>query len=503
MRRSALLAVALAFVCASAFAASDPTYTALRASRPDGRSIALQNFTFERDVLRFTLNGKLHYLAPVNGKTPGAVFIGTGSYELKPATVAELHHLAMVTGDDKLASVVDTFDNAIFLGSSLVAAAEKLGTPATGTPDSAAADRWDNYFDRQKTKFTANVHVRVLQEMLDGGDPFFFAFVDGKKYPPAALIVDPRGADAVRLGTIADGGEQTRMFVLHDTKGGIWYSSRYRSEVESGKGAVVPPPADASHYSIDATIDGAKLNATSIMTFVPSGNIRVLPINLMSRLRMSDAQLSSDGTTWTPVSYIQEPFKQDAEAAVVFAEPLKAGSTYKLKIVYGGPDALFDAGDGNFFVGSRTSWYPNVGTFTDTATYDMRFDTPQKFSIVGVGKETENKVEGERRIAKWVSTEPLRVAGFNYGRFKKLEQTDKESGLAFEVYTNPGEPDIIKRINQALEGAGAGMSEMGDPQMEDVYIGPRHVKVDTGSLAKNAMADGINTVRTGNHYFGP
>ncbi len=504
MRRPAfLLAAALTFVCASAFAASDPTYSALRASRPDGRSIALQNFTFERDVFRFTLNGKLHYLAPVNGKTPGAVFIGSGSYELKPASVAEQRHLSMVTGDDKLTAINDTFDNAVFLGTAFVAAAEKLGAPAAGTPDPAAVDRWESYFDRQKTKFTTNVHVRVLQELVDGGDPFFFAFVDGKKYPPAALIVDPRGADAVRLWTIDDGGEQTRMFVLHDTKGGIWYSSRYRSEVESGKGVVVPPVADATHYSIDATIDGAKLNATSIMTFIPNGNIRVLPIDLMSKLRISEAAVSTDGTTWTPASYIQEPFKQDADAAVVFTEPLQAGHTYKLKVVYGGPDALYDAGEGNFTVGARTSWYPNVGVFTDTATFEMRFDTPQKFSIVGVGNETENKVEGERRIAKWVSTEPLRVAGFNYGKFKKLEQTDKESGLSFEVYTNPGEPSIIKEINRALEGGIGGMSELGDPQQENLYVGPRHIKVDTASLAKNAMADGINTVRTGNYYFGP
>ncbi|HYC91418.1 MAG TPA: M1 family aminopeptidase [Thermoanaerobaculia bacterium] len=501
MRRTAFLAAAVFLcVCTSALAASDPVYTALRASRPDGRTVALQNFTFERDVLRFTLNGKLHLLAPVNGKEVGAVFVGDGSYELKPASVGELRHLTMMTGDDKFSSVVDTFDGAVFLGSAIAAAA---GAPVAGTPDPAAKERYERYLDRQKKLLSTNIHVRVLQEVLDGGEPFFFAFVDGKKYPPSALIVDPRGAESVRLVGLDAGGEQTMMVVLHDTKGGVWYSSRYRSEIEKGTGTLVPPVADAANYRIDAKIDGAQLAATSTMTFTTSGDTRVLPIHLMPKLRISEASVSTDGAAWTPVAVIQEPFKEDADAAVVFPEALKRGQTYQLRVAYAGTDVLHDAGDGNFTVGARTWWYPNVGVFTDLATYEMRFDTPQKFQIVGVGAETENRVEGERRIATWKSSDPLRVAGFNYGKFRKLTQTDKDSGLTFEVYTNPGEPDILRQINAALDSMGGGMNEMGDPQSETMYIGPRHVKIDTGSLAKSALADGINTARTGNYYFGP
>lgn len=499
LRSAFLFAVILLVVCTSAFGASDPTYAALRASRPDGRTVALQNYVFERDVLRFTLNGKLHLLAPVNGKEVGAVFVGDGLYELKPASIGEQRHLTMITGDEKFTSLVDTFDGAVFLGSAIAAA----GTPVAGTPDAAAKERYERYLDRQKKLLTTNVHVRVLQEVVDGGEPFFFAFLDGKKHPPTALIVDPRGAESVRLTSLDAGGEQTMMVVLHDTKGGIWYSSRYRSEIEKGTGTVVPPVADATNYRIDAKIDGAQLSATSIMTFTPGGNTRVLPIHLMPKLRISDASYSTDGAQWTPVAVIQEPFKEDADAAVVFPEALQRGKSYQLKVAYGGADVLHDAGDGNFTVGARTWWYPNVGVFTDLATYEMRFDTPQKFQIVGVGAETENRVEGERRIATWKSSDPLRVAGFNYGKFKKVTQTDEDSGLTFEVYTNPGEPDILKQINGALDSMGAGMQEMGNPQTESMYIGPRHVRIDTGSLAKSALTDGINAARTGNFYFGP
>jgi len=226
MQRTALPLVVLVSLLLpmAAFAAPDPTYTALRAARPDGRTITLTNFVFDRDVFHFTLNGKLHLLTPVEGKTSGAVFIGQGSYELKPASEYEQRQLAINAADDKLTSIVDQFDSAVFLGTALVAAAEKTGAPAAGTPDAAASSKWDAYMKRQKKDLHTNMHVRLLQELLNKDEPVFVAWVDGKKYPPAALIVDPRGADAVRLAGFNLGGEQSMMTVIHDTKGGIWYS---------------------------------------------------------------------------------------------------------------------------------------------------------------------------------------------------------------------------------------------------------------------------------------
>src|SRR5687767_1844060 len=113
-------------VAVSAVAAPDATYTALRAIRPDGRTIAVNNFVFQSDVIRFTLNGKLHLLTPVEGKTSGAVFIGQGSYELTPAAASERYQLSLHANDEKLTSIGDQFDSAVFLGTALVNDALKL-----------------------------------------------------------------------------------------------------------------------------------------------------------------------------------------------------------------------------------------------------------------------------------------------------------------------------------------------------------------------------------------
>ena len=108
-----LLAVVM-FVSLPVAAAVDPTYTAVRSAKVDGRTVAVTNFTFERDAFRITLNGTLHLLAPVENKTFGAVFLGQGSYELKPVLAAEQRQLGLYANDEKLTALTDTFDRAVF-----------------------------------------------------------------------------------------------------------------------------------------------------------------------------------------------------------------------------------------------------------------------------------------------------------------------------------------------------------------------------------------------------
>src|SRR5881392_1176578 len=104
-----LLAVGL-FAAVTAVASSDPTSTAMRATRPDGRTIRVKDLAFDRDVFHITLNGTLHLLAPVSGKNVGAVFIGRGAYELTPASDVERGMLAVNAADPSLKTLRDDFD---------------------------------------------------------------------------------------------------------------------------------------------------------------------------------------------------------------------------------------------------------------------------------------------------------------------------------------------------------------------------------------------------------
>jgi hypothetical protein len=490
------------FAAVTATAASDPTYTALRAARPDGRTIAVNDFSFDRDAYHFTLNGSLHLLAPVEGATVGAVFIGGGQYTLTPATDDEQRALRIQSGDEKLTALGDTFESAVFFDAPLIKAAEAAGAAKAGAVNGEATKTFDDFLKRERKDLTTNLHIRVLQEILDPlPQPLFLAFLRGRKVPPALMAVDFRGVDSLRLFDIGDDGEKTLLYVSDQTKGGIWYMAHEQGAYQAGSTKKTPRVADAERYAIDTTIaPNAELSGTTVMTFTANMAGRVLPLALARSLRIDDVQFTpaAGDPMWTPAPFIQENAEEDADAAIVFAAPMKAGTKYLLKVTYHGvgKKVLREAGDGNYTVGARDSWYPNVGAFTDLADFDLTFRTPQKSKnqIVAVGMEASNKIEGDQRVAVWKSTHPLRVAGFNYGNFKKTTQTDDQSGITVDVYTNPGEPDIIRQINMALASGGPG-DEFGS------FGGG--VFVNTAALAQAAFADGANTTRTGNLFFGP
>jgi aminopeptidase N len=366
-----------------------------------------------------------------------------------------------------------------------------------------ATRAFDDFLKRERRDFKTNFHIRVLQDLLDPRPlPLFFAYVRGARLAPAILAVDVRGADALRLFDIGDGGEKTTLLVNDNSKGGIWYLAHLKSEYASGHAAIAQPVADADRYDIDTTIaPNAEISGSTVMTFTCVTAGRVMPLALTRNLRIENVQVSpAEGApAWSPVAFIQEKADEDSDAAVVFPAALQAGSKYRLKTTYHGVgrEVLQDAGDGNFTVGARESWYPNIGSFHDIADFELTFRMPAKSKnqVVAVGSESSNTVEGDQRISVWKSTHPLRVAGFNYGNFKKTTHVDNESGMTVEVYTNPGEPDILRQINQALASSG---------DEDNMFFGSGgSIRVDTTRLEQAAFADGANTARTGNLFFGP
>jgi peptidase M1-like protein len=491
-----LSASVIVLVCTTLSAAPDPTYAALRSARPDGRSIALRNFEFDRDVYHFTLNGTLCLLSPVGKDDVGSVFVGEGTYTLTPASPIELRQLALNAGDDKLKVLTEKFTSAVFFDSALIAQA---GAAEKGAPSADAGKALDDFLKFERREMRTNVHERVLQDLLDPTEvPLFLAYIRGKTYPPAILAVDPRGADAVGFHLL-DGGEKTLFFSADQVKGGLWYLSFPKSELAAGRTARLPRPAQAELYAVDTTIaPNAEVSGKTTMTLTAKSAFRVLPLALEGKLRIDDVSFTSAAANppvWTSIPFIQEKADDDDDSAVVFPERVKAGDKLLLRVVYHGIDkrVMVDAGDGNYFVNARTSWYPNVGAFAESSMFELTFRYPQKYQIVSVGNEMENRVEGDQRISVWKSSHPLRVAGFNYGKFKKLTQNDAPSGMTLEVYTNPGEPDIIRQLNQ--------MADSGGFDMQNELSGG--VRIDTSSLAQAAFADAANTARVGNLYFGP
>jgi len=81
-------------------------------------------------------------------------------------------------------------------------------------------------------------------------------------------------------------------------------------------------------------------------------------------------------------------------------------------------------GGGNFAVSARENWYPAASAFRDRATYDITFHVPKGLTAGERRQPFRRETRRRRTVTEWKSDEPLLVAGFNYGEFKKRERVD-------------------------------------------------------------------------------
>lgn len=493
-RRIALFrTLALAFLLSAArpACAEEPLYTALRNLHPESTGFDVKDLTLTRDVIRLRFeSGSFFFLPEVQNRTVGAVFLGHGSYELTPSTAAELQHLSVRLQEKDLHGLTDTFESLVLFFTDATAQEIRGQSTSRAAPAEARVrDVFERHLKRQRKDYRTNFHLRILADLLEGTaekDGVFLAFVDGKKRAPSLLAVDFRGIESLGLESLL-GGEQVACFSTDEQDPGFWYLSHREAEEKSGKLSAAVRSVDALHYVIDMRIKkNTDVEGKAILRFrTLRSPLRVLPLGLLAKLRISEAGFArgeaDDSTAFRPVSFVQEDAKADADAAVVFPESLSQGDVVSLRIVYKGEDVLGDAGDGNFVVGARTSWYPNLGAFSDPATFDLTFHAPKKGEVVSVGTRVESRADPDGSFSRWKAELPIRVAGFNYGQFRKLERVDSDSGFRVQVYTNPGTPNAVHELEEAVPAT----------------------RFDTEKLAESALVDGINAARTYTAFYGP
>lgn len=486
-----LFAAALAVPVHAANTATDPTYAALRGAKPDGRKIPVQNLILERDAFRFQLDsGALHLLAPVDGRTVAAVFVGQGSYRLIPASPYEMRQLALSSGagaNDGFEVLADNFEDLFLLFTDeTLAEFERHAAIQTGAPDPRATDVHDAWLKRQRKVFKTNFHVRILQDLLNTPgrtDGVFVALVNGRKAPPALAAVDPDGAEALRISSRL-GGEDTVLWVADTDKAGIWYLSDRKEEVESRRPTPEKRLADALDYKIETLVErDADMAGQATVRFQPLvEGLRVLPVHLMPKLRIGEASyaVEAPGTpeaapAWKPLAWIQEDEKEDADAAVIFPEPMPRNATVLLRLAYKGDGVLISTDANSYAVRARESWYPNLGVFSDPAKFELVYRIPGHLGVASVGNKVEERVEGKQRISVWRTDGPVQVAGFNYGKFKLYERKDDATGMQVQVFTSTDTP----------------------------YFGEEVGRISGSRLADSAAVDGLNSARVFNTYFGP
>jgi hypothetical protein len=475
---------------------TDPVYREIRegASAMDsfaGKMATVKNVNIARDGATFNfVSGEVYFLAPVQGRTIGAVFLGEGELTLAPPSEAEKRHLAIFTGQPVM---VDRFTRLVmrFTDQTMQEIERAVGAQISENGPQAdrarAAFRDVQSFMRNEVHY--NVDLRTLGDVYAPQRPgFFMAFPGGSRFDKLVYVVDPLGIPELAP-------EQVALFCFTAGEGGVWAAYHMKAEYQEGSANSSADRRlyDLQQHDIDATIRGTRIIATDKLTLqsLASGT-RVLPFDLYKTLRVSSVK-DEQGNE---LPFIQENKDDDADFGVILPKPLVKNQVVRLTVEYDGADALQNSGGGNFILLPRSTWYPNNGGthFGDRALFNLTFHYPKEFTFVGTGAPVGPDVtDGDLKVVQWSSgSTELAVAGFNYGKFIRKDLKDKETGYGLEFYANSEVPDELKDLEMYLE----------ELRKERIYITGLTGKITTSSMAEVALNDTQNATRIYSAYFG-
>jgi Peptidase family M1 domain/Carboxypeptidase regulatory-like domain len=438
-----------------AFANSDPIYRQLRQIAL-AQTFRFDNFAINMDVGTFQFHkGTLTLLNPVNGIVTGAIFIGEGHFNLKPILALDSAELKRRAG---AAEVDEDFTEVVFrfteeLHRSLIAG---LGSQAETPADALTAfSHWKEKMRKRREDPSGfseyllhgetmdNVDADLLAAVYNPSHPQFEnAYIHGKKHNDFRFFVRRKVGALPQL----DSPEEVAL-INYDPGGlddGVWYLAHLKSEYANHRASSGEDRRlfATRSYKIETVISkNAHLFSIATVAFesLLSGE-RVLKFGLLPNLRVNRV-LDEEGQD---LFFIQESRKDDGSFYAVLPEGAQAGKKYSITITYEGDKVLEQAGEGCFYVRARTSWYPNLNGFGEPTLYDLTFKVPRKYKIITVGNLRGESVEDDYAVSHWVTPNPVAVAGFNYGAYKKLEIPDEITKYNISGYYLTELPDHLR-----------------------------------------------------------
>lgn len=476
---------------------ADPVYRALRQS-PIGETFAVENLVLRRDAGVLTLkSGVVGFTAPTLGRDTEAVFVGDGEFTLTPSSSMEKTYMKSVADQD---SVREAFDR-VLLCFTDDTGREIRGQAKAHAADPRLADALRDFRNRLRSRrddarsmtedlLTSesmdNVDADILTDLYNPGHAgFFSAYVQGRKHPDLRFHVRPRGAIPA-LGT----PEEVAVINLEpgENQDGVWYLSHLQAEIEKKTASSQEDTrtVQAEKYRIETSIaknDHFTARTELELRAVSEGD-RVIKLELLPSLRVT--RVSAGGQA---VPFVQEDRREDGSFYIVMPQAMPRGSAWKIAVEYEGDKVVHKAGGGSFSVAARTSWYPNVNTFSDHALYDLTFKVPKQYTLVSVGKLVRQWTENDLACTEWDSQVPMAVAGFNYGAFTKKAVTDPQSGFGIEGYAVSEVPEYLR---QQPPGSMASLQRQDNTAM----------LMTPSRLIDQTLADAENAVRLYDSWFG-
>ncbi len=421
-------------------------YAALLSDLPGTDGVTVKDFTLRREGATFHFDqGSFYFYTPVEGQVTGAVFVGTGRFDLAVQDAGEQRSLALLT---KSSTMSQSFSTMVLRFTDETAEEiRKASVGVAGAPVAHVQDAAANLATNYRRDLSDNADLRILADLLGGGRGQYFlaSFHMGSLLTEknVVFIVDPEG-------TAHAAPDQVELTTWSDVEMQPWvaYKMQDAEAKENGKRIQV------TDERLDVTIDrSGQMKSTAETTLkVLRDGVRVVPLKLYPTLRVSGVYGESDA----PLDFVQDDKKLDPDFGVILSAAAKAGDTVRLLTVYGGRDALRADGHETYYLmsGARDSWYPaGDNGFGDFAAFHMTFHIPQNLQIVATGKQVSLAPEGNGMLkAVWDTDTPIAVAGFNLGNFKTKE-AKTTSGFDVTGYADVNLPDDYANLPNSSQMA--------------------------------------------------
>jgi len=447
----------------AAFANSDDVYRQLR-DIGLGHTYHCENVTLPMDAGTFELkSGTITLLNSVNRYVTGAIFIGQGHFSLKPVTRIDKEELKRRAGSE---TAEEDFSEAVFRFSGGIYPQFSGVLGPQVEPAKEAAEvllRWRNKL-RHRHEVPEGLTQAILEDAtIDNVDADVMAAIYNPKHPPFFNVYmngkphkDLRFFVRSRVGAIPQLNSPEEVALINCNGGGmddgIWYSQHSMAELRTHKASSEEDRRlfATKRYNIETVIGkNSHLASRATITFEPLiAGERVLKFGLLPNLRV----LRVSDESGKDLHFIQEDRKQDGSFYAVLDEAPAAGKEHSITVEYAGDKVLYDAGEGSYYIDARESWYPNLNGFGEKALYDLTFKVPHSNVVISVGKLQGESTEAGFAVTHWVTPVPVAVAGFNYGRYVKMDFPDPLTHYNISGYYLPELPSSLKRFQGGAFG---------------------------------------------------
>jgi hypothetical protein len=389
-------------------------------------------FNFER--------GRLMFAEPIGGVVTGLLFWGKGTMLAMPPGSVEKQQLNLFAGaptlNEHFTEVLMRFTDDTYseLMSQISGAAEQ--EQAESLPELGS------FQDLLKGRTLTN--YRILADLLNGRTtPMLSARVVGRSLGMIDFGYDRRKTEDTYLGQFTQANGRSNY--AH------WCS--FSSDSPGQTEVLFPRMIDVQRYRVETSIDrNDRLAGVTEVEY--RGEIAgewMLTFDLSRFLKVSKVEDSTGRT----LRFFQNSDMNDQEISrlghdvvlVLLPEATRQGELKTLRFTYEG-DVISRVGNGVFYVGSRGSWYPNLGA-TDRAVYTLTFRHPKVFTIVATGDLVKQWEDGDERLSIWNCDTEIPVAGFNYGDYQITRLTAGD--VQVEVYANRGIENIHQEVIARME----------------------------------------------------